>query len=246
MKVNEKSGQFYLDDGRLELYTPSSYLERINTIDGGVFNLLGLCPYKFYAKANDKKPTKVGILNVPSMINTYPVDIEMNVEDAIWTGIYDYSNMNNYTVLHFDAGRPFTDKNGIKKLDNVNLFMELMLGSKLDNNIPYPYLSQAWIKNMFMNDNDLGVPSTTVDLVIYELCRSIKDASKPFGAVYGKDPTISPVAYRFANIREVCATNSVFTAIAFEDMNSMLDASLNMTQKEKDQKISPVEQVIKF
>ena len=131
-------------------------------------------------------------------------------------------------------------------MDNVNLFLELLLGSKLDNNIPYTYLSQAWVKNMSMNDNDLGVPITTIDLIIYELCRYINDKSKPFGAVYGKDPTISPVAYRFANIREICATNSVFTALAFEDMNSMLDASLNMTQKEKDQKISPLEQIIKF
>lgn len=246
MKMTEKNGIFYLDSGKIELYTPSSYAEGINSIDGEIFNLFGLCPYKYYEKPTDKKPKKVGILNNPSMITTYPVDMRRDVEDRIWDGIYDYSNMNSYTVLEFEAGHKFMAKNIIQRLDNVNMFMNMILGTKIDNNIPYPYLSPAWIKNMDMNDNDLGVPATTIDLIIYELCRYVEDTSKPFGSVFGKKPDMSPVAYRFANIREVCASNSVFTALAFEDMNSMLDASLNMTQQEKDQKISPLEQIIKF
>ena len=246
MKMTEKNGILYLESGRLELYTPSSYGDGINSMEGEIFHVFGLCPYKFYEKVTDKKPKKVGVLNIPSMIMTYPADVEMNVTDTIWNGIYDYSNANSYTVLEFADKHMFMTKNIIRRLDNVNMFMNMILGTKLDNNIPYNMLSRAWIKNMVMNDNDLGVPSTTIDLIIYELCRYIEDSSKPFGSVFGKNPKMSPVAYRFAGIREVCAANSVFTALAFEDQNSMLDASLNMTQQEKDQKISPLEQIIKF
>lgn len=246
MKFKEKNGDLYLESGKIELYTPSSYANGINSIEGEIFHVFGLCPYKYYEKPNDKKPKKVGILNTPSMIISYPVDMYRDVEDNIWEGIYDHTNMNSYTVLEFAAGHRFISKNIIQKLDNVVLYMSMMLSAKIDNNIPYPYLGKAWIKNMIMNDNDLGIPATTIDLIVYEMCRYQGDSSKPFGMVYGKDPKISPVSYRFANIREVCATNSVFTALAFEDMNSMLDASLNMTQQERDQKISPLEQIIKF
>lgn len=245
MKISDKNNIFYLDEGRLEIYTPSNY-DSINHNEGDAFKVFGLCPYKFYTNPKDTKPSKVGIINEPSMMTVYPVDMELKVEDDIWGKKFSYTNTNEYTVLHFASGRKLMDKNMIQNLDNVNLFMDLLLGAKLDNNIPYPYLSQAWMKNMAMNGQDLGAPITIIDLIIYELCRSITNKDKPFGAVYGKDPSVSPVAYRFANVREVCATNSVFTALAFEDMNSMLDSSLNMTQKEKDQKISPLEQIIKF
>ena len=246
MKFSEKNGTLYLEQGRMELYTPYEYGERVNSIDGDLFTVMGFLPYKYYAKATDKTPTKVGILNNPSMINTYPVDISRKVTDNIWGNKYKHSNENEYTVLHFEEGHRFMEKNIIMKLDNVTIFMDLLLAGKIDNNIPYTYLSQAWIKNMLMNDHDLQVPATTIDLVLYELCRYAGDKSKPFGMVYGKDPTIPPIAYTFATIREVCAANSVFTGLAFEDMNSMLDASLNMTKSEREQKISPIEQTIKF
>ena len=246
MKISEKNNVFYLDEGRLELYSPSKYMERINYIDGEVAHVFGLLLYKFYPSATAKKPSKVGVLNNPSMIMIYPTDTELKVTDGIWDGIYDDYNMNEYAVFHIEAGRKLMDKNIIPKVDNVNVFMDALLGASLDNNIPYNYLSKIWIKNMFMNNCDLGIPAPTIDLVISSLCRYKHDKDKSFGSVYGKNPKISPVAYKFANTREVCAMNSVFTGLAFEDMNSMLDSSLNMTQQQKDQKISPLEQIIKF
>lgn len=246
MKISEKNGIYYLDEGKLELYTPQKYLDSINSIDGERTNIMGLCLYKYYNKVTDKKPSKVGVFNNPSMIVCYPLDIFKNVKDKIWDGVYDYSNENEYTVLHFEGGSRLMNKNIIKNLDNITMFMDLLFGSKLDNNIPYNLLSQCFIKCLDMNGESLGVPYSIMNLVIRKLCVSIKDPSKSFGEIYGKNPKISPVAYKFIGIRQICASDSVYTAISFEDMNSMLDASLNMTQKEKDQNISPLEKIIKY
>lgn len=246
MKVTSKNNILYLSDGKLEIFTPQKYLGSINTIQGDKVIAMGLVPYKYYAKSTDKKPTKVGVLNNPTATTFFPVDIEQNVTDRIWDGVYDYSNENVYMKLTFTGGSRLMEQFVVKNLDNVVDFADLLLSAKLDNNIPYQYLSRAWIKNMDMNDVSLSIPATVVNMVIYELCRSVKNKDIRFASVIGKDPKVSPVAYTFANIRQICASNSVYTALAFEDMNAMLDSSLNMTIQGKEQKTSPVEQIIKM
>lgn len=246
MEFTEKDNILYLKSGRVELYILQRYVDtKVTTMHGDTINTLGLCIYKFYKNPKDTSPTKIGIMNIPTIVPFYPVDTRLKVTDTIWDGIYDYSNMNTYMVLEFEAGHRMMDKQLVQNLDNVTIFADLILGGKLDNNIPYNHLSGAWMKNMTMNSVDLQVPVTVIDLIIYELCRDVK-TNKPFGYVYGKNPSISPVSYKFANIREICASNSVYAAMAFEDLNSMIDASLNMTSQGREQKISPLEQVIKM
>lgn len=246
MEFIEKNNIFHLKEGRLEFYTPQSYLGRYNAILGERMEIIGLVPYKWYKSKNDTKPTKVGIFNNPSVIVTYPLDIIQNVKDSIWDGIYSTTNTNEYTKLIFEGGDRMMNKYIVQNLNNVTNFTTLLIEGKIDNNIPYPYLCKAWLKNQMMNDKDLHVPATTLNAVIYELCRWQKNKDVRFGSVLGKDPTHSPVDYRFIGIRQICASNSVFAALAFEDMNSMLDSSLNMTTKEKEQKISPLEEIIKY
>ena len=48
MKISEKNGVYYLDEGKLELYTPQKYMGSINTIDGDKANIMGLVLYKYY------------------------------------------------------------------------------------------------------------------------------------------------------------------------------------------------------
>ena len=54
------------------------------------------------------------------------------------------------------------------------------------------------------------------------------------------------VAYRFANARELCGVDSVFSGLSFEDMNSMLDYAINTTNTGREQNESPLEQIIKL
>ena len=246
MKTKIKDNIIYLDEGRLEIFTPQKYMGRYNVIMGSSMKAFGLVTYKFYKNVSDTKPVEVGVLDCPSIITFYPVDIKNKVLDTIWGGKYDDLNENEYTMLTFEAGSKLTDQYIVQSLDNVVTMTNLVLNGDLDNNIPYPFLTQAWIKNMSMNDKSLNVPATTLNMVIAELCRSKHNQDVKFANVIGKNPKISPVSYVFTNIRNVCAANSVFSALTFEDMNAMLDASLNTTSTGREQKTSPMEQITKF
>ena len=246
MKTSVKDGVIHLDEGKLEVYTPQGYIGSVASINGDTASTLGAVVYKFYKNPKDKKPTKVGVMNIPSIITFYPTYIESNVKDTIWDGIYDDLNENEYTVLSFEPGSKLMNQYNIKHLNNVVSFFDLLIERKIDNNIPYGLLSKIFMKNCTMNGVNLGCPISVTDLIIYKLCRYKNDINKPFAHVIGRNPKVSPVAYQFVNIRNICSTDSVFAALAFEDMNSMLDSSLNMTLKEQEQNISPIEQIIKM
>ena len=245
MKFKTDNGIVYLQEGKIELFTPQKYIDqKICNIKGLEVSTLGLLPYKYYNKVTDTKPAHVGVFNEPTIVTFFPTDLSQNETDRIWDGIYDYSNENEYCKLTFEAGSRVYDSYLIKSLNNVSIYTEALFGGKLDNNIPYQYLSQSFYKNTMMNGCDLSVPCPVMQLIIQELCRSIKNPTKRFSEVIGKDPSTSPVAYKFANIREICASNSVFAALSFEDHNAMLDASINMTAEQRAQQTSPLEKIL--
>lgn len=242
--IISKDNIIYLKEGRLEIYLPQSYIEKgFCSINGTTVESLGVGCYKYYNKITDTKPSKVGTLNAPTLTIFYPRDIDPSVE----TTIYDNGPVGEYLILHFHAGDKVLNQVCIKKLDNVVNFTNLLLGGKLDNNIPYDLITRYWISNMSINDVNFNVPAVTLDVVVSELCRNPKNTQQPFRMVIGKDPKgVSPVAYKRSNTRDNCASNSVFSAIMFEDMNRMLDASICMTVHDKKQNISPIEKIIKM
>lgn len=245
-KMSVKDGVIYLDEGKLEIFTPQGYIGSIAKINGDTLDTWGAAVYKYYKNPTDKKPSKIGTLNIPSVITFHPLYIDQNIKDTVWDGIYTDLNENEYTRMSFEAGSKVMNQYSIKHLDNTVIYLNLLLERKLDNNIPYFMLSKIFTKNATMNGVNLGVPISIIDLIIYKLCRDKKNPDRTFGSIIGKDPKVSPIAYKFVNIRDICAADSVFAALAFEDMNSMVDASLNMTSQGKTQNISPLEQIIKM
>ena len=110
MKMTNKNGIVYLEEGKLELFTPQKYMEqKIANINGNDMVTLGILPYKFYAKSTDTKPTHVGIFNEPTIVTFFPTDVEQNIEDGIWDGIYNYTNTNTYTKMIFESGYKLYD-----------------------------------------------------------------------------------------------------------------------------------------
>ena len=49
-----------------------------------------------------------------------------------------------------------------------------------------------------------------------------------------------------ASIREICRYTSTFTAMTFEDIDSMVTSSVNRTRQNIPEPISPVETTIKY
>lgn len=243
MKTSVKDGFLYLDEGKLELYLPVYYLEhKLAYQEGNIMNSFGLMSYKYYQKFDSKEPTKIGTIGIPSMTVFFPSNIIQNIT----TKITPDSPENTYYVLEFTKGDKITSMFVRKDADNIVTYMNLLLAGKIEGSIPYTEIDQLFIKTMTMNGADLGVPGTVIELIVAQLCRDGKDKGQPFSKTIGKNPNVPPRSYRTSNIRSICASNSVFAALSFEDMNAMLDSSINMTAKEKEQNISPIENIIKM
>lgn len=236
---------FKLTRGILKLYISQKYIDtNIGKIEGSVVGSLGLLPYRWYSNikdADNDKPSITGTLDIPSYINFYPQDVDSDKVLKIYNESYDKP----YCVLTFGDGYKCFPSEIIRDLDSVTLFEETMLGGRLDDNIPYDLLTPSWIKNMLMNDVSLHVPLSTLSTIVMTMCRDAKNPDKTFAQVIAKQKNPSMIGYRFANIRELSAS-SVFGGLSFEDFNLMADISLNMTKEEKEQKISPIEDILKL
>ena len=238
-----KDEKFTLTEGRFELYIDQRYVgKKLCSINGAVVNSIGLLPYKYYKKREGTKPDEEGTFMCPHMTDFFPTSINMGEK----VKIYEESDEKEYTVLTFFPGDEICSIYVIQSLDNVVIMTDAVLNGKLDNNIPYKLLTKAWVLNSTQNAVNFNVPITTLEVIISELCRDKKNQNRKFAEVLGKDPTASQVGYVFANIRDICAASSVYAALSFEDQNAMLDASLNMTKEQREQKISPLEQLLKL
>lgn len=240
-----KGHDFMLTRGILKIFVYQKYIDTNQArIEGSTVTALGLTPFRWYEsiKAEEQdKPSVNGTLNVPSFIQFYPQDV--NTDKMI--KIYPESYEKPYAVLTFGDGYKCFQGEIIQNLSNVTGFEEAILGGRLDDNIPYDMLTPAWIQNMLMNDVSLHVPVTTLSTIVMQMCRSPKDPSKTFAQYLAGQKNPSMIGYRFANIRELSAS-SVFGGLSFEDFNYMADLGLSMTKEEKEQKISPIEDILKL
>lgn len=243
--LSKNKHDYVLKKGVLRLYVLQKYVDvNIARIEGSTVGSLGLLPFRWYTNENDAekdKPSIIGTLNIPSYIKFYPQDVESDVNMKIYENSYEKP----YCVLTFLPGYKCFQAEIIKELENVTLFEEVILGGRLDDNIPYNMLTEAWILNMTMNDISLHVPVTTLSTIIMQMCRDAKNPDKTFAESIAKQKNPSMIGYRFANVRELSAS-SVFGGLSFEDFNYMADLGLSMTKEEKEQKISPIEDILKL
>lgn len=236
---------FKLTRGILKIYISQKYIDtNISKIEGPVVSSLGLVPYKWFdsmKNADADKPTIEGTLNIPSYIKFYPQDIDSDIP----LSIYKDSYKKPYCVLTLADGYKCFEREIIRDLDNVILFEETLLGGRLDDNIPYNMITTSWIRNMLMNDVSLNVPVTTLSTIVMQMCRcrSNPDITFAQSIAHMKNPPM--VGYVFGNVRELSGA-SVFGGLSFEDFNYMADIGLSMTKEEKEQKLSPIEDILKL
>ncbi len=243
IKFKIKDAQLYLEEGVLEYCIWEDYIEKNTaTISGRSVNTIGLLPVRYFKDKQTKSPTWVGTSMVATMVNLYPTSIDTGVP----LKIYPSSDEKPYTLCRFEAGDRIMHTGIVQDLDNVVLFLEMVLNGRIDCNIPYFKLSKAWMNNMFWNKVGLGVPASLLSIIIQTICRYKDNLDIPFIQAYAKNPKLSEVDYRFTNARAICASQSIFGALSFEDQNYMIDYSLNTTATGRQQTDTPLEKIIKL
>ena len=240
---------FLKDDGEniiftgyyMEIYIPETYFStKMAEIEGTLVKTFGLLTC--IVKDKNDKVIVNSTMNMPTTIILHFNDIYRTK-----TNLYNYesSEPDSYRVLKYYTNNVVMSNVVQKDSSNAELFMKLICAGKIKN-VPYDKIIDIWQKNLDLNGVNLGVPSSILELIVAEIYRNPKNPNEKFSKYINNNPSASKIFYRASNIREICSRNSTFTALTFEDFDTMMTASLNMNKYNKKQVESPIEKVIKM
>ena len=227
----------------MEIYVPYYYFmnDKLAEQIGDNFKIFGLANMQTFNDADGKSPNPMRLLNIPVKIMTFPSGYEVRKMD-----LHSSEGPEAVTVLKYYTNDILCGAYLPKVTSTFKDFLALLTGGKVPPFTPYNEIMDIWKKNMDIAGINFDLSDTTYEIVISEIYRSKSNPQKKFSYVMGKDPKHSNVDYVTFSPRELTKSNSTFTGITFEDMDQMLTAGINRTVQNKPEKVSPMEEIIKY
>jgi hypothetical protein len=236
------SSYIYLSAPLAEFYIPMYYFDgtsgNLATDNGSTITTIGI----FDVSIKDEKGNSIkdSVFNVPTTITLFVQDSEVKTVDLPGT------SGEKCLVLTYYKGSKIMPVDLVKNSDNVAAYFDLITSGKIPQNVPYDKSITLWIKNQSLNGAYLGVSSVLLELILSILYRDRHDLSNKFATVAGKNPNVSMYDYTMSNIRTVCQYTSTFTSVTFEDIDTMITASLNRSRTGEKEDYSPSEALLKL
>ena len=128
---------------------------------------------------------------------------------------------------------------------NATMFLQCILSGDLPKIIPYSKILEVWMKNQELNNVNFGVSSCYLELILSVMYRNPNNMTEKFAKI-ASNKDVSDYDYAAGSIRQICQYNSTFSALTFEDIDSMITTSLNRSRDKIKENPSPVEQIIKY
>lgn len=230
----------YLDAPYCEFYIPMYFFDasKVNSFaedNNETIKTLGI--FNVGVFDGNGKMTAMRTMNLPTMITINVYDSEprdVTLSDG---------KTQPCKVIKYLKGAKVMSSAIFQEEEYAKAYLKYITGGNLPSVIPYSQLLLMWRKNMSLNGVYFGVPSCYLELVLATMNRNPNDLSQKFSMVADK---AGEYDYATASIRQICQYNSTFTALTYEDMDSMITASLNRSRNHTQETISPVEQIIKF
>jgi hypothetical protein len=235
-------GEFIIFHGAyMECYIPAFYFDsKLGEIYGSDLRVFGIFNIRAF---NDKmQPLELETFNFPSMLTLYPSE----TEHKKLTLLKDDEEPTEYIVGKFYKGGRVMRNAISQDSTNVELFINLITKGKIPRTVPYSQIIQIWHRNLSANNIKLGVVSSVLEAMIAQFYRDKSNPDKRFAQTIGNNPKVSETDYKPANIRELCARTSTFAALTFEDLDSMLTSSINISKYKKAEVDSPLEKILKM
>ena len=233
----------YLNYPYCEFYIPLSYFEGGAGFAedlGQTIRTMGIFNVGFFENG---KLTEMKIMNLPTWIEIFVYDTETRVVQMPG----ESKNGVNCKVIKYFEGSKVMDSSVIEDSSNAELYLKFITQGKIPHSVPYNKTLTMWKKNQSMNGINLGVPAVIEELILSASYRDAKNPTQKFARVIGKDPEhVSQYDYTMASIRQICQYTSTFTAITFEDLDSMVTTSLNRERENIPETESPIEKIIKM
>lgn len=229
----------YLNTDYMEFYIPDYYFADNckYAIDyGATIEVFGIFCVGIFEK---DKLKEMKLLEIPMNLTIQSYDIEIRTVEF-------KSGPMKCRVMKFIKGQKIMPATYIQKSSHVVTFIKMILNGYLPLFVPYNEVYNMLLGICKMHKVNLGVPNYVLEMMISDLYRDRSDPTKKFAITYGKDSKVSDYDYQTCNIRKACQYASTFSAISFEDIDTMITASLNRSAQGKEEPFSPMEEIIKF
>ena len=228
----------FLDTDFIEFYIPDYYFDEgcgFATDFGATIQTFGIICVGLYEKG---KLSSIKRLQIP-------MDITLESYDTETRDIDFATGPMKCRVLKYMKGQKIMQYRYVKGSKNTVRLLNMILYGYIPKFVPYDQVYFLLLKSCEQHSVNLGVPNYLLEILITTVYRYIADPSKKFSEVYGKED-ISSYDYQTVNIRKACQYASTFSAITFEDIDSMVTSSLNRSATHKAEPYSPLEEVIKY
>lgn len=225
-----------------EIYIPRENIDgsgSIGLIQGDIINILGILNISFFD--NNGKEIGTELLKMPTWINLYAINRENRT-----VKISGYDTPIPCIVVTIFKGNKITPVNVIQDSANCMAFLDVILKGKLPPTIPYSSTYELFALNQKINGVNLGVPAMILELILSGVYRYKGNPALKYSLVAAKDPKISEYDYKMMNSRQVCQYTSTFTAMTFEDIDSMITTSINKTKNHEPEPYVPTEDILKL
>lgn len=236
-----KNGSVVLNDTYCEIYIPMFYFDknyRFSENLGDKISTFGIVNVGVFTSG---KLTYIDLMKMPSWIDLHVYDSEIRDINLPAFGI------TSCKVIKYFKGNEIFNDSLVVDSENAQTYLRFITFGKLPNSIPYSKTFQTWMKNQNMNHVNFGVSPLILEVILAVAYRYKENNAIKFAKIIGKpDSKVSEYDYNMASIRSICQYSSTFSAITFEDMDSMITASINRLRDKKEESESPVEALFKL
>jgi hypothetical protein len=230
----ENSKVIFTGDGELIYFVPEKYFDcGAATVIGELVESMGIFSYGLYDK--NGKQLKIARFKCPTMFECRPSSISKEKGFQL----INSKTAKDYRLLHFKKGDELICNTNIPKdVENVEKFVNLLIGGHLPDDIPYNEVHEYIIKNAELNGFNYKVSGQTFGILVGVIYRSMKDLSVPYR---NSDYDKNMLDYKAISIKEVPKYTSPYTAITSENADEAIAAAMTMTKSSGD---SPLEKVM--
>lgn len=240
MSIFRSDGNFiYLDIPYCEFYIPMYYFDTTKKFAEDLSDKIRVLGFFNVGIFENGKLKELKTLNLPTMITINVYDSELREVE-----------MTNHEILQckvvkYLKGAKIMQSMIFEDDTNSKNYLKFITSGNLPKIIPYSKALEVWRKNQELNNVHFGVSSLYLELILSVMYRNPDDMSQKFAKIASNDG-VSDYDYATASIRQICQYNSTFTALTYEDIDSMITTSLNKSREKVKEAESPVEQIIKF
>lgn len=241
--IKEKDNKAIFTGSYMECYLPMSFVSKgITYIVGDIVNAIGLFNLRATMKDSEKiEDQKLLTFNVPSMVTMKPTSTERRMLSLV-----PGQEPEQYLVLQFYNGDEIlTTLDVVATVDNTDIFMmRILTQGKLPSTIKYNDGFKLYLQNLEINKINLDTPAPILSIIYSEIYRYKDDVALPLRQVLGKGQC-GELDYVTADMRTISSLSSTFSALTFEDIDSMIIRSVNRKRYKSKNAYTPLEQIIK-